>query len=54
MTVEGQLAHLVVHGLLHLIGLDHEVGEAEEEAMREKEEALLADLGYEGLYAHGH
>jgi probable rRNA maturation factor len=54
MTVEGQLAHLVVHGLLHLIGLDHELGEAEEEAMREKEEALLADLGYEGLYAHGH
>jgi probable rRNA maturation factor len=54
MTVEGQLAHLLVHGLLHLIGLDHELGEAEEEAMREKEEALLADLGYEGLYAHGH
>jgi len=54
ITVEGQLAHLVVHGLLHLIGLDHELGEAEEDAMREKEEALLASLGYEGLYAHGH
>jgi probable rRNA maturation factor len=54
ITVEGQLAHLLVHGLLHLIGLDHELGEAEEEAMREKEEALLADLGYGGRYAHGH
>ena len=54
VTVAGQLAHLLVHGLLHLIGLDHEVGEEEEEAMRQKEEALLAELGYEGLYVHGH
>jgi probable rRNA maturation factor len=54
VTVEGQLAHLLVHGLLHLVGLDHERGEEEEEAMRAKEEALLAELGYEGLYVHGH
>jgi probable rRNA maturation factor len=54
ITVEAQLAHLLVHGLLHLVGLDHEQGEAEEQAMREKEEALLAALGYEGQYAHGH
>ena len=54
ITVEGQLAHLLVHGLLHLIGLDHEQGEVEEAAMQLKEEALLAALGYEGGYAHGH
>ena len=54
MTVEGQLAHLLVHGLLHLIGLDHERGEAEEAAMREKEEALLETLEYAGRYVHGH
>lgn len=54
VTVEGQLAHLLVHGLLHLAGLDHEQGEAEEAAMRAKEEALLQALGYEGRYVHGH
>ena len=54
ITVEGQLAHLLVHGLLHLVGLDHEEGEAEETAMREVEERLLAALGFEGQYAHGH
>lgn len=54
LTVEGQLAHLLVHGLLHVIGLDHERGEAEEAEMREREEALLAVLGYEGRYVHGH
>jgi probable rRNA maturation factor len=54
ITTQGQLAHLLVHGLLHLIGLDHELGEREEVEMREREEALLALLGYEGQYAHGH
>ena len=54
ITVEGQLAHLLVHGLLHLLGLDHELGEAEEAEMRDKEEALLASLGYKGRYVHGH
>ena len=54
ITVQGQLAHLLVHGLLHVIGLDHEQGEAEEREMREKEEALLASLGYAGHYVHGH
>jgi probable rRNA maturation factor len=54
ITIEGQLAHLLVHGLLHLIGLDHERGETEEAEMREKEEALLEVLGYAGAYVHGH
>ena len=40
-ALEPELANLVCHGVLHLLGYDHE--EPEEEAlMREKEEAVLA------------
>jgi probable rRNA maturation factor len=41
--IETDLAQLVVHGLLHLLGYDHEK-EDEERAMRAREEALLASL----------
>jgi probable rRNA maturation factor len=52
-SVGGEVAHLLVHGLLHLIGYDHEQpGDAA--AMQEREDALLRQLGYEGAYAHGH
>jgi probable rRNA maturation factor len=53
-TVEGQVAHLLVHGLLHVVGLDHEAGDAEAREMHAEEESLLAELGYQGLYEHGH
>ncbi|MCL4466125.1 MAG: rRNA maturation RNase YbeY [Chloroflexi bacterium] len=39
-----ELAYLFVHGLLHLLGYDHE-SLAEREAMRAKEETALAALG---------
>lgn len=40
-----ELAHLLVHGILHLCGYDH-VESAEEEArMRAREEHYLGDLG---------
>ncbi len=40
-TYEDELALLVVHGILHLLGMDHEdAGEAEE--MEQREQALLA------------
>ena len=43
-------AHLITHGVLHLIGYDHEEdGEAEE--MEARERAILAGLGYEDPYA---
>jgi probable rRNA maturation factor len=42
--VAEEMAHLVVHGILHLLGYDH-AQEAEERAMRAREEALLAALG---------
>jgi probable rRNA maturation factor len=43
-------AHLTIHGVLHLLGLDHE-DEREAEAMEAIERALLAELGYADPYA---
>ncbi len=44
--LDAELAHLLVHGILHLCGYDH-VGSAEGEArMRAREEHYLGDLGY--------
>ena len=44
------LAHLAVHGALHLIGHDHEDGE-EAEAMEATERRVLAGLGVPDPYA---
>ncbi len=44
------LAHLVVHGVLHLMGYDHET-EAEAEEMEGRERAILASLGIADPYA---
>ena len=41
--------HLTVHGVLHLLGYDHE-NEAEAEIMEALERALLADLGISDPY----
>jgi probable rRNA maturation factor len=42
--IDEELARLIVHGLLHLLGCDHR-NEREEREMRAREEALLARLG---------
>ena len=42
--------HLIVHGTLHLLGFDHEEGEAEAEAMEEMERQALAALGLDDPY----
>ena len=42
-------AHLVVHGMLHLLGYDHETG-AEARSMEQMERALLDRLGYPDPY----
>lgn len=52
-AVGGEVVHLLVHGLLHILGHDHEKDSASK-AMRSHEDELLANLGYEGAYAHGH
>jgi probable rRNA maturation factor len=43
------LQHLVVHGLLHLLGYDHET-DAEALRMEELETAILADIGIADPY----
>jgi probable rRNA maturation factor len=52
--IAGQIAHLLVHGLLHLLSYDHEASEQEADRMQAREDELLTDLGYSGKYEHGH
>jgi len=44
-------SHLIVHGLLHLAGYDHEEGEREAEEMEALERKALALLGLADPYA---
>ena len=53
-AVVGEVAHLLTHGLLHLLGYDHEEDEAESQRMKAREDELLASLGHAGQYEHGH
>lgn len=48
--VADHLTHLVVHGVLHLLGYDHET-DAEAERMERLETAILARLGIADPYA---
>ena len=52
-TLRNHLTHLVVHGLLHLLGRDHQV-DADAEAMEAEERTLLATLGVADPYTHPH
>lgn len=44
-TFEREMTFLLIHGLLHLLGYDHEKGEADEQAMQAEEKRILAALG---------
>ena len=48
-SLAAHYAHLTVHGVLHLLGLDHE-DEREAEAMERFEREILADLGLPDPY----
>jgi probable rRNA maturation factor len=50
LALEDHAAHLIVHGLLHLAGHDHELGEAEAEAMEALETKALALMGIADPY----
>jgi probable rRNA maturation factor len=47
---DAHFAHLIVHGMLHLQGYDHE-RRHEAHAMEQKEREILAALGYPDPYA---
>ena len=49
-TLAAHLQHLTAHGVLHLLGYDHET-DAEAEAMEAKERQVLAGLGVADPYA---
>jgi probable rRNA maturation factor len=49
-TLRAHIAHLIVHGMLHLQGYDHERG-VDAARMEARETALLARLGYDDPYA---
>lgn len=52
--LDAELRVLLVHGLLHLLGYDHEVDEDEAEQMRAAEATLLTELGgVVGLISRG-
>ena len=52
ISVEDHAAHLIVHGLLHLAGYDHETGDEDAEAMEALEIKALALMGLADPYAH--
>ena len=47
--IEAHYAHLIVHGILHLHGYDHEI-EAQAELMESLETAIVSKLGYADPY----
>ena len=54
IPLEHHAAHLIIHGLLHLAGYDHELGDAEAEAMEQLEIKALAMMGIGNPYAQTH
>jgi probable rRNA maturation factor len=49
--LEAHYAHLIVHGMLHLQGHDHETGQDNAERMEALEREILKTLGYPDPYA---
>ncbi len=52
-ALSDHLSHLVVHGVLHLLGRDHD-DDAEAEEMEAEEREILAELGVSDPYAVEH
>ncbi|MDT9598216.1 rRNA maturation RNase YbeY [Sphingosinicella rhizophila] len=50
ISMEDHAIHLVVHGALHLLGYDHEIGEEAAVAMEKLEREALASMGITDPY----
>lgn len=51
-SLDAELSHLLVHGILHLCGYDHVTGPEDEARMRNREEHYLGNLA--SVHDHGH
>lgn len=51
-SLEAHLTHMVVHGILHLLGFDHE-DRSQAEHMEGLEISILAGLGHDNPYGEG-
>lgn len=51
MSPQAHWAHMVVHGVLHLLGYDH-VEEHDAQQMEGEESRILVELGYADPYVH--
>ena len=50
IPVADHAAHLMVHGMLHLLGYDHETSDADAEEMEAAERRALASIGIADPY----
>lgn len=50
IAIEAHATHLVAHGILHLLGYDHETGQRDAEEMEQIERRALASLGMADPY----
>lgn len=48
--LQAHYAHLIVHGVLHAQGWDHETSKADARAMEARETAILERLGFQNPY----
>lgn len=47
---KAHVAHLLVHGMLHLLGYDHETGPRDAKRMEQTEIKIMRTLGYDNPY----
>lgn len=51
-SLQQEVGFLTVHSVLHLLGYDHEQGGLQRTKMREREQFLMTQLGFNGIPAH--